>query len=405
MTNDTVPSKVWVDRVHMGEAPPLVDSTIRTAYAPQPPDGATVDQTAAVLEWKRSDFAAAHKVYFGEDAEAVGAGTVAPMTVTTERLTMGFTPPYATGLTPGQTYYWRVDEVNDANPESPWKGDVWSFLVRPLLAWRPVPADGSKFVDPSQNLSWQPGMGVLFHTVYFGESAEQVGAATTGGWMTMDPLRDPGPRQPGKTYYWRVDEFTGLVTNKGPVWSFTTVGPGGGLKAEYFNNQDLSGAPVMTRTDPQIDFNWGGGTTPGTNSPDAKVNVDSFSARWTGELTVDLTDTYVFAITADNGFRLWLDGRPIIDYWENGTANTRQSGPIPLTAGQTYSLRMDYYEGTGTAQRNCSGKALSRTNRRHGPERSFPGSAGTAFEGAQPGAGERRGGHGVVARSHVERRR
>jgi hypothetical protein len=350
MTNDTIPSKVWVDRVHVGEAPPLVDSTIRTAYAPAPPDGATVDQTAAVLEWRRSDFAAAHKVYFGEDAEAVRAGTVTPMTVTTERLTMGFTAPYAMGLTAGQTYYWRVDEVNDANPESPWRGDVWSFLVRPLTAWRPAPADGSKFVDPSQNLSWQPAMGVLFHTVYFGDSAEQVGAATAGGWMTMDPLRDPGPRQPNKTYYWRVDEFTGLVTNKGPVWSFTTVGPGGGLKAEYFNNRDLSGAPVVTRTDPQIDFNWGGGTAPGTNSPDAKVNVDDFSARWTGELTVDLTDTYVFAITANNGFRLWLDGRPIIDYWDNGTTDTRQSGPIPLTAGQTYSLRMDYYEGTGTAQ-------------------------------------------------------
>jgi hypothetical protein len=350
MTNDTVPSKVWVDRVHVGEQPPLIDSTIRTAYAPQPPDGATVDQTATVLEWRPNDFATTHRVYFGEDAEAVRAGTVEPMNVATERLPMGNNPPYATGLTAGTTYYWRVDEVNDANPDSPWQGDVWSFLVRPVMAWRPVPADGSKFADPSQNLSWQPGMGVLFHTVYFGDSAEQVEAATTGGWMTMDPVRDPGPREPGKTYYWRVDEFTGFVTNKGPVWSFTTAGPGGGLKAEYFNNQDLSGTPVVTRTDPQIDFNWGGGATPGTNSPDVKVNVDGFSARWTGELTVDLTDTYVFTVTANNGFRLWLDGRLIIDYWDNGTTDTRQSEPIPLTAEQTYTLRMDYYEGTGTAQ-------------------------------------------------------
>jgi hypothetical protein len=89
---------------------------------------------------------------------------------------------------------------------------------------------------------------------------------------------------------------------------------------------------------------------PGTNSPDAKVNVDDFSARWTGELTVDLTDTYVFAVTASDGFRLWLDGRPIIDSWDNTTTDTLQSGPIPLSAGQTYSLRMDYCEGTGTAQ-------------------------------------------------------
>ncbi len=353
MTNDTVPSKVWVDRVHVGEPPALTDSTIRQAYAPVPADGATIDQTATVLEWKRSDFATTHKVYFGEDADAVRAGTAEALPAAMERLPVGTTPPYATGLTRGKTYYWRVDEVNDTHPDSPWKGEVWSFLVRPLTAWRPVPANGSKFVDPEQDLSWQPGAGVLFHTVYFGDSAEQVGAATAGGWMTMDPQHDPvlqHPQlQPDKTYYWRVDEFTGMVTHKGPVWSFTTTGPGGGLKAQYFNNRDLSGAAVVTRTDPQIDFNWGGGTVPGVNSPDAKVNVNDFSARWTGEVTVDLTDTYVFTVTANNGSRLWVDGRPVIDFWENGTTDTRRSEPIPLTAGQTYTLRMDYYEGADTA--------------------------------------------------------
>ena len=194
---------------------------------------------------------------------------------------------------------------------------------------------------------------MLFHTVYFGESADKVSAATAGGWMTMDPRFDPTlvqPKlQPNTTYYWRVDEFTGMVTHKGPVWSFTIAAPGGGLKAQYFNNRDLSGAAVVTRTDPQIDFNWGGGTVAGVNSPDAKIQVNDFSARWTGELTVDLTDTYVFTVTANNGFRLWVDGRAAIDFWENGTTDTRQSAAIPLTAGQTYTLRLDYYEGTDTA--------------------------------------------------------
>ena len=73
MKNDTVPSKVWLDRVHVGEAPALADSVIRQAYAPVPANGATIDQTATVLEWKKSDFAVTHKVYFGEDADAVRA--------------------------------------------------------------------------------------------------------------------------------------------------------------------------------------------------------------------------------------------------------------------------------------------------------------------------------------------
>lgn len=350
MTNDTTPSKVWVDCVHVGEQPPLVDSTIRNAYAPEPADGVTVDGVTPVLQWRRGDFAVSHDVYFGEDANAVRSGSVAPVAAPQERLSAVVMPSCEAGLTPGHLYYWRVDEVNVANPESPWQGDVWSFLVRPLTAWKPVPADGSRFVDPNQDLSWQSGTGVIFHTAYFGDSAEQVATATTGGWLTIEPLWAIAPLQPNKTYYWRVDEFTGFVTNKGPVWSFTTAGAGGGLKAEYFNNLDLSGAPVVTRTDPKIDFNWGGGTVPGLNSPDAKINVDNFSARWTGELAVDLTDTYVFSITANNGFRLWVDGRPLIDYWDNPTTDTRVSAPIALTAGQTYPLRMEYNEGTGTAQ-------------------------------------------------------
>ncbi|MCU0916700.1 MAG: PA14 domain-containing protein, partial [Planctomycetes bacterium] len=349
MTGDTVPSKVWVDRVHVGEQPPLASSTNLYAYAPQPPDGATVDTVTATLQWKPGDFAVSHKVYFGHDANAVAGGSVPPVVTTQLRHLVGTTPPYATGLTPGLNYYWRVDEVNDANPDSPWQGHLWNFLVRPLTAWKPVPANGSKFVDPEQNLGWESGTGVLFHVVYFGDNAGQVAGATTGGWMTMDPWREPGTLQPNKTYYWRVDEFLGPVTHKGSVWSFTTAGPGGGLKAEYFGNRDLSGAPAVTRTDPKIDFNWGSGNTPGQHSPDAKVPVNDFSARWTGELTVDLTDTYVFAITANDGFRLWLDGRPIIDFWDNAATETRLSEPIPLTAGQVCTLRMDYYEGADTA--------------------------------------------------------
>ncbi|MBM4025580.1 MAG: hypothetical protein FJ280_09260 [Planctomycetes bacterium] len=349
MAGDTVPSKVWLDRVHVGEAPPLADSTNPYAYEPKPADGATINETAAVLEWRRGDFAVTHNVYFSPDAEAVRAGTVAALPAATERIVMGFTPPYAAGLTAGQTYYWRVDEVNEAHPQSPWQGPIWSFLVRPRTAYQPVPADGSKFVETDQDLSWKPGLGVLFHTVYRGDSAEQVANATTGGWMTVDPRWDLGPLEANKTYYWRVDSFTGLATHKGPVWSFTTAGPGGGLKAEYFNNRDLSGPAVVTRTDPRIDFNWGNGDVPGRNSPDPKINVNDFSARWTGELAVDRTDTYVFTVTANNGFRLWLDGRPIIDFWDNATTETRRSGPVPLTAGQTYPLRLEYFEGTDVA--------------------------------------------------------
>ena len=350
MAGSDLVSKAWIDRVHVGEQPPLQESIIRQAYEPEPEDGGTIDQTVAILKWRAGDFAASHNVYFSENVEEVSEGLVGPIATADERLIVGSTPTYPTGLTPGQTYYWRVDEVNDTHPESPWEGNIWNFLVRPLTAWRPNPPDGVRFVDPNQDLSWEPGIGVLFHTVYFGLSLEEVSTATTGGWMMVGLQHDPGLMEPDTTYYWRVDEFAASGTQKGDVWSFTTAAPGtGGLRAEYFNNRDLSGDPVLTRVDSNIDFDWGGADVPGENSPDESINVDDFSARWTGELEVDLTDTYVFSITANNGFRLWLDGRLIIDYWGNPTTDSRRSEPIPLVAGQTYPLLMEYYEGTGTA--------------------------------------------------------
>jgi hypothetical protein len=72
------------------------------------------------------------------------------------------------------------------------------------------------------------------------------------------PGFEPGTLEPGTTYYWRVDEILLDGSQKtGPVWSFTTWAPGGGLKGEYFNNPDLTGTPVLVRIDPGVNFAWG----------------------------------------------------------------------------------------------------------------------------------------------------
>jgi len=137
---------------------------------------------------------------------------------------------YSEPLVPGQTYYWRVDEVNDLDPDSPWKGEVWSFWVQPAIAYNPSPADGAAHVLLDPELTWEGGMGFLFHTVYFGESYEEVDAMAFGGWMVADATIRPagaqlyGPLQPETTYYWRVDEFAVPgTTNRGEIWSFTTI--------------------------------------------------------------------------------------------------------------------------------------------------------------------------------------
>ena len=205
------------------------------AGGPKPKNGSMISQTTAMLEWRPGAFASVHDVYFGESFEAVEAATrddpnVFLGTLSTEKVRVGVAgDPYPEPLVPGQTYYWRVDEVNDTEPNSPWKGNVWSFSIQPVIAYNPSPADGVPYVLLNPDLTWEAGMGTLFHTVFFGESYEEVDNMMVG-WMTASATIAPaspqlyGPLQPETTYYWRVDEFamTG-VTSKGDVWSFTTV--------------------------------------------------------------------------------------------------------------------------------------------------------------------------------------
>jgi len=139
-------------------------------------------------------------------------------------LIVGF-PGFAVpdGLVPGTTYYWRIDEVNDTEPNSPWKGDVWSFGVPPKTAYNPDPADAAEQVVPDVRLTWTAGFGSKLHTVYFGDNFDDVNNAA-GGLPQGTATYSPGTLKLAQTYYWRVDEFDVIDTYKGHVWSFTTEG-------------------------------------------------------------------------------------------------------------------------------------------------------------------------------------
>ncbi|MFC1766368.1 sugar-binding protein, partial [Planctomycetota bacterium] len=104
------------------------------AYGPSPIDTA-VDQTReTTLAWWAGEFAASHDIYFGEDLDTVSNATKTSSeyqrTDPVDGMFGGFDPGL---LTIGKTYYWRIDEVNDLDPNSPWKGNVWSFTVADFL--------------------------------------------------------------------------------------------------------------------------------------------------------------------------------------------------------------------------------------------------------------------------------
>ncbi len=107
-----------------------------------------------VLIWEPGEFANKHDVYFGTDFNDVNDATIAdPMGVTISGGQNANT--FDTGrLELGQTYYWRVDEVNDAHPDSPWKGSVWSFTTEPMaypLEMAHITATASSIKSPEEN--------------------------------------------------------------------------------------------------------------------------------------------------------------------------------------------------------------------------------------------------------------
>ena len=117
-------------------------------------------------------------------------------------------------------------------------------------------------------------------------------------------------------------------------------GTGHGLQGDYYTNTTLAGSPAATRTDPQVAFDWNGGP------PADGVDGGSFSARWTGTITPPATGSYTFGLTSDDGSRLLLDGKQVIDNWRDQAAHT-ETAAVDLTAGTPVKVEVDYYQGGG----------------------------------------------------------
>ncbi len=207
---------------------------IYIATVPSPADGALHTDTWVNLSWMPGDAAVSHNIYIGESFDDVNNATIDSPEFqgnqTASFIVAGFPGfPYPEGLIPGTTYYWRIDEVNDAEPASPWKGDVWSFSIPPNTAYNPNPADGAEFVALDATFSWTAGHGAKLHTVYLGDSFDDVSNAAGGAPQGVVTYK-PASLQSEKVYYWRVDEFDGFVTHKGDIWGFTTPDAAGSLQ-------------------------------------------------------------------------------------------------------------------------------------------------------------------------------
>jgi hypothetical protein len=185
-----------------------IEYTPNTATDPDPADGGTSGR-APLLQWMKGATAASHDVYLGTNPELGPADLVDSV-------------PYAAywhipGLTPGATYYWRVDEV-EADGATIHTGDLWSFTAVDVAAHSPNPPDGDKMALPDVVLSWGSGVSAAAHDVYLGTSRADV-AAGTGGTLKgnqMGGTYHPEGLEDGTAYYWRIDEVEADGMTKHP---------------------------------------------------------------------------------------------------------------------------------------------------------------------------------------------
>jgi len=316
--------------------------TATKALSPSPVDGAA-DWVTPLLQWKGAANAQMHNVYLGTTPELTQADF--------KMANPAAMPLFPAGLlTPGTTYYWRVDEVAADGAIS--KGDVWSFTVMPLKAHFPSPSDGAVWRPAGTKLGWTAGQNAMSHTVYFGadRAAVAAGDASVAKGALEAKTFDPGGLAGATTYYWRVDESDAAGTvQAGDVWSFSTFDPNGGAVAEYWDNMTFTGEPKVVKIVPEINFDWGSAATPGTNSPDPCIPVDKFSCRWTAELNVPVTGKYILYEASDDGARMWLNGQQVASgWWDRGTTEDRTL-KLDLVAGERYQLVMEMYENGGGA--------------------------------------------------------
>jgi beta-glucosidase len=123
---------------------------------------------------------------------------------------------------------------------------------------------------------------------------------------------------------------------------FTAANGEPGLTAEYFANRNLEGAPAVTRTDRRVNFHW-------ENAPVPGVSRTTFSVRWTGTIRPAESGGYEFAARGDDGYRVWIDGKKVIDEWREQAAFDA-STTLRLEAGHTYSVKVEYFQAGGESE-------------------------------------------------------
>jgi len=120
-----------------------------------------------------------------------------------------------------------------------------------------------------------------------------------------------------------------------------------GLKVEYYNNREFKGEPVYTGITEQTRYTTGGNTQ---FAPD--VNLNDFTARFSGEFVSPLSGEVKFSVSADDGYRLYFNNEKIADAMTYSQANRSKDYTVKVEKGKTYPIKLEYLQERGEAYLN-----------------------------------------------------
>ncbi|NJP11714.1 MAG: hypothetical protein HC866_21440 [Leptolyngbyaceae cyanobacterium RU_5_1] len=218
------------------------------------------------------------------------------------------------GLKPGDGLLF-IGSERETNPTS----ERWAF--RRLKTVVVDQAAGYTIVTWSQGLGsvFSPAQPSVQPKIYVLRQRASLFGHNAPDWRSL----------PNQTRAGFLPSGPGNYVNRDREWfNFSLSGDTPGLYGEYYRGTNF-GTLLMTRTDPTINFAWQ------DQSPDPLVPVDNFSVRWTGRITPDYSEAYTFYTLSDDGVRLWVNDQQIVNNWTD---------TITLTAGQKYSIKLEYYE-------------------------------------------------------------
>lgn len=203
------------------------------------------------------------------------------------------------------------------------------------------------------NVRGGPGTGYpILGLLKAGQTAEITGRSADGGWWQIKFSGVAGERGWLSAQYVSAQNTANVPVVQAPPLPTTIPATATPIpptatpvvitdwRGEYYSNPNLNGTPVLVRNDVVVSFNWGGG------APAAGLPTDNFSARWTRTLNFP-SGIYRFALTIDDGVRVWVDNNLVIDQWHDGSPTTYVA-EARLSEGK-HRIRIEYYERSGGA--------------------------------------------------------